>query len=57
MAGRTTTGGFFMAAAAPADPERGQEFPHIRALAGLAPDAALLPDADEHLEAASAGGA
>lgn len=55
VAGRTATGGFFQAAAAPpADPERGQQLLHIRALAGLAPDVALLSDTDERLEAASA---
>jgi len=54
VAGRTAAGGFFQAAAPPADPERGQELPHIRAQTGFTPDVALFPDTDERFETSPA---
>jgi hypothetical protein len=59
MAGarRAAARGGLQAAAAPADPEGGQEFPDVLTLADLTTDFFLLPEADERLEAVSTGAA
>jgi len=59
MAGarRTAARGSLQAAAAPADPEGGQELPDVLALTGFTADILLPPDTNKRLEAASAGAA
>jgi hypothetical protein len=59
MAGarRTAARGSLQAAAAPADPEGGQELPDVLAFADLTADILLPPDTDKRLEAASTGAA
>jgi hypothetical protein len=59
MAGarRAAARGGLQAAAAPTNPEGGQELPDVLALTDLTADILLPPDTNKRLEAASAGAA